>query len=110
MITPEMWDKQARFLESQMPKYPKDPRLLHLIFTTHLAHEVHELMDTVPWKLHRVQRPMRRTDLVEEAVDCAKLLINVLLLHGVTQEEFQRMFHDKSQRVADRAREEDRNA
>lgn len=103
MITDEMFMRQKRFLESQMHKYPSDKRLLHLVFCTHLAHEVHEVMDCVPWKFHRAQQLSTRQELVEEIVDCQKLLINVMLLHGITQEEFIAGFDRKSTIVEERS-------
>ncbi len=110
MITRKMFEYQNKFLKSQMGKYPKDMKTLHLVFCTHLAHEVHELMDCIPWKFHRNQEGKTREDLVEEAVDCAKLLMNVLILHKVSVEEFYTHFELKSKLVEERFRKEDENA
>lgn len=107
MLSNAMFERQRKFLAEQMPKYPKDMRTLHMTFCTHLAHEVHELMDCVPWKFHRTQEPLSREDLLEEMVDCQKLLLNVMLLHGVNKREFRRAFARKSDIVEKRALHED---
>ena len=104
MISDEMFEYQEKFLATQMGKYPDDPKLLHLVFCTHLDHEVHELMDCVAWKFHRNQEDQSREHLVEEAVDCAKLLMNVLHLHGITEKEFVEAFWKKSKIVEQRSK------
>lgn len=110
LVDDAMWSRQKAFLESQMEKYPKDARQLHLAFCTHLAHEVHELMDTVPWKFTRRMMQASRKRLLEESVDVLKLWMNVLFLHDVGMGEFKEAFHSKSALVEQRAREEDEHA
>lgn len=100
LVTADMFRLQKDFHSSQVHKYPQDEKLQHLVFCTHLAHEVHELMDCYPWKFQRKQQAKSREELLEEAVDVQKLLINVLILHDITPEEFRAAFYAKSAKVA----------
>jgi hypothetical protein len=109
IVTEEMFERQKKFLELQMPKYPQDPKILHLVFCTHLDHEVHEVMDCFPWKFHRDQAPAPREKLLEEMVDVLKLYMNLLIIHGVSSEELREAFERKSKIVEERENEEREN-
>ena len=99
MLHPKMYNLQKAFLKTQMKKYPRSKKLQHLVFCTHLAHEVHEVMDCKAWKFQRAQEEKPRSELIEELVDVFKLWMNLLITNKVTETEFETAFLIKSARV-----------
>lgn len=59
--------------------------------------ELGEVLNVIPWKLHRKNTKTYDTEhLCEELIDCFKYLLNLSMIHGMTPESFEKMFFDKS--------------
>lgn len=72
-------------------------------FCLQLVAEAVELLDEVNWKHHRkADKAVDRGSLLAEAVDVQKFLINVLVAHGVTEDEFHAAWVAKTQLVQER--------
>lgn len=111
-----MWREQRAFTEEVLRDRglslgEMDPRSLRE-WTRDVVLSIHgeaaELLEELDWRMHREpSRAVVRGNVVEEAVDVWKFLMNVLLTWGVSPEEFLEAFVDKSAVVADRRRSEE---
>lgn len=100
--------RQWAFQRSELERLNLDPRKdtvgLHHSICTHMLSEVHELLDCLPWFLHKKPKVAERYALVEECVDVFKWLLNIMHLHGIECAEFEQVFDEKTAVVEDRIR------
>ena len=94
-INRDMELAQMRFFSKIIKQYPDNLGLRHLIYSTHLAKEAHEVLDCYPWKFHRGMKEVPREDLIEELVDVYKFWYNLILLHKITPSEFEKAYWKK---------------
>lgn len=74
-----------------------------------LHREADELLDEVPWKSHRGSELLEdvvRSNVIEEAVDCVKIVLALMERFGVSYDEFVTEFEVKTMVVEDRWRQE----
>jgi hypothetical protein len=98
---------QAQFQAKELQRiFPEgfDKTALHHSLCSHLISEAQELMDCVPWMLHK---PIGRGDstrkaTVTEMIDVFKWLLNLMILHEVSFNEFNLEFCEKSTVVESR--------
>lgn len=100
---------QKKFQAGELARiFPKgyDKTALHHYLCSHIMSETQELMDCVPWMLHKPigRGQLTRKATVVEMIDIFKWLLNVMDLHEVTAEEFYREFCEKSAVVESRIR------
>ena len=88
--------------EATHADFMRDKRRYHITTCMQLIKEVTELLDCYPWKSERSMVQATREVLLDELVDVFKFFMNLLILHGVLPEEFQRAYDEKSQRVEKR--------
>lgn len=104
-----MFEIQAAFQDEELRRYfPEgyETPSLHHSLCSHIISETQELMDCVPWMLHKPlgRGNATRKATVVEIVDVLKFLLNVALLHGVEPRELYEEFAEKSAVVEDRRR------
>lgn len=99
----DMWARQTAHWNRELVRYgitvPIDlaeVNRLHGALCTHLHGEVDELVRCGDWKIHQRGEIAQKGDIVQEAVDVFKFLINLMLLHGVSPVEFYEGFARKS--------------
>jgi dimeric dUTPase (all-alpha-NTP-PPase superfamily) len=69
--------------------------------------ELGEVLNVIPWKLHRANsKDYDVAHLQEELIDCFKYLLNVCIVHGMTPESFEQIFLNKSDIVEKRWHDE----
>lgn len=69
--------------------------------------ELSEILDTIPWKLHRKDDKVKSTtNTLEEIIDCFKFLLNLCIIHGIDDEIFVNAFQRKSAVVRQRYNQE----
>src|ERR1039457_5958915 len=62
--------------------------------------EAGELLNELKWKTHRFEKKEdNRDNLLEEAIDCAKFLFNIIIVNGYNFENFKDKFFEKSKIV-----------
>lgn len=72
-----------------------------------LHRELGEVLNILPWKLHRrVKRVYNTARVKEELIDCFKFLINLCMVHGMTPDSFEKLFIEKSKIVEARYKKE----
>lgn len=104
----DMLETQAEFQVHELMKYFPDGKIdkdaLHHSLCSHLISEAQELMDCVPWMLHKPVGRGQSTRLgkITEMVDVFKWLMNLMILHGVSAEEFYEVYNMKSTVVCSR--------
>jgi hypothetical protein len=112
----DMWLQQKRFAE-QVCQYFRGKSLAELTDNERIGEsrsyvlsaytELSELLETMNWKRHREDNiEFDKRLLLEEAVDVQKYLIGLLQQWGITEEEFQQAFKEKSEVVEFRWRQE----
>lgn len=102
MFTKEMFLRGQWLQDKVKDRYPDSLVLNHLIACAQLSKEVSEVLDCIPWKFERVLEPEPREKLLEELVDVFKFYIRLLVIHEVTEKEFQEAFNKKSDIVEKR--------
>ncbi len=69
--------------------------------------ELSEVLDTLPWKLHRKEDKIQtESNTREEIIDCFKFLLNLCIIWKITPEEFANEFFRKSAVVRQRYEQE----
>jgi dimeric dUTPase (all-alpha-NTP-PPase superfamily) len=69
--------------------------------------ELGEVLNIIPWKLHRKNSKQYDTDeLKEEVIDCFKYLLNLCLIWGLDADTFEKLFFEKSNVVEERYNKE----
>lgn len=69
--------------------------------------ELGEILDTIPWKLHRKNEIIKsETNTAEEIIDCFKFLLNLCLIWNINDEKFFKEFSRKSAVVWQRYNQE----
>lgn len=69
--------------------------------------ELGEILDTIPWKLHRKNEIVKsETNTAEEIIDCFKFLLNLCLILKIDDEKFVNEFDRKSMVVWQRYNQE----
>lgn len=69
--------------------------------------ELSEVLDTIPWKLHRRNDEVKsKTNTIEEIIDCFKFLINLCIIWGIDDEKFINEFKRKTMVVRQRYNQE----
>ncbi|GAF75852.1 unnamed protein product [marine sediment metagenome] len=99
MFTNKMIVRIAWLQEQVKDKYPDDLILNHLITCTQVSKEVSEVLDCLPWKFERKMETVSREHLLEELVDVFRFYVRLLIIHNVTEKEFQEAFDSKSEIV-----------
>lgn len=115
----DMWARQERHWNSELIRYgysrisindvpqpvdlsPAQVNDLHLRLCTHLSGEIEELVRTADWKIHSKGSLATTRTILQEIIDVQKFLINLAVLHGVTPDEFEEAFDQKSDVVEQR--------
>lgn len=109
MIDKTTYRYQKAFLKSEIRRLfdrPFNVDALHHSLCSHMMSEVQELMDCRSWMLHKKPPNSTRYNTITEMVDVYKWLLNVMILHDVTPEEFKTVFIQKSRVVEDRIKTE----
>lgn len=76
-------------------------------YTLALQREVSEVLDTVDWKIHRKEnKPVIKSNTLEELVDCMKYWMCLCQLHGFTPEDIEEEYYRKSNVVVQRHKQE----
>ena len=89
--------------EDDKIKYTKE-------FILCIHRELGEVLNVIPWKLHRKNNKVYSTDeLKEELIDTTKFLLNLFLIWGVDDKEFDELFEKKSKIVEERYKNEIEN-
>ncbi len=69
--------------------------------------ELGEVLNIIPWKLHRRQtRKYDKEHIKEELIDCFKFLLNLCIIHGMNPDKFFKLFMKKSKIVRKRFEDE----
>jgi dimeric dUTPase (all-alpha-NTP-PPase superfamily) len=69
--------------------------------------ELGEILDTIPWKLHRKEEKAKsENNTIEEIMDCFKFLLNLCIIWGIDDEKFVKEFFRKSMVVRQRYNQE----
>lgn len=80
-------------------------------YTLALFREVGEVLDTVDWKIHRKEnKPVIKSNTLEELVDCLKYWMCLCQLHGFTPEDVEYGYYQKSSVVEQRHKQEIRES
>jgi NTP pyrophosphatase (non-canonical NTP hydrolase) len=61
--------------------------------------ELGEVLNEINYKQHKQNKVVDRDHLIEELIDTFKYYLNILLMWGVTPDEFLTKFKTKSQKV-----------
>jgi len=95
----KMWQRQSKFnanfiredaSEQEKQAYTKD-------LIIHLEHELHEVLDETNWKMHKhSSNPVDLHMIREEVVDAFKYLLDIAITWGMTPEQFEHIFNEKS--------------
>ena len=107
-----IWENQAEFnkklLDFNKIKGNKEEfQKWNNFYTLALQREVSEVLDTVDWKIHRKEnKPIIKSNTLEELVDCLKYWISLCQLHGFTVEEIEEEYYRKSSVVEQRLKQE----
>lgn len=108
----EMYDEQRDFQKNFFD--PDNVTKENRIFLTKenilsIHRELGEVLNEIPWKLHRANDETYSIDSIqEELIDCMKLLMNVCVLWNMTDEDIYQIFMNKSKIVRERyAKEKD---
>ena len=67
-----------------------------------IQNEIHELLDTLPWKDHRKWQQEKRENQLEELVDIMKYWMELVMAFGFTWEDVKKEFYRKSAVVEQR--------
>lgn len=111
MVLSEMMDVQRRFtamvLEGRGTDLGTMTEAQVVEFTREVVLALHaeadELLEEINWRMHRAHvGKVVRSNIVYECVDVFKFLLNVLLVWGVTPEQFAEAFSAKSRAVESR--------
>ena len=69
--------------------------------------ELGEILDTMPWKLHRRENKSKsENNTIEEIIDCFKFLLNLCIIWGIDDDKFTKEFFRKSVVVRQRYNQE----
>jgi len=72
--------------------------------------ELGEILNIIPWKLHRKNTKQYNVDdLKEEIIDCFKYLLNLCLIWNLDSSSFENLFYNKSKIVEERYKKEKNN-
>lgn len=106
----EIWERQKAFQYNFFdPENVSEEEKIALSkeYILSMHRELGEVLNIMPWKLHRANQPdYDKEHLQEELIDCFKFLINVCILHGLTPDSFSEMFFKKSDIVEKRYKDE----
>ena len=76
-------------------------------FVLSVHRELGEILDTIPWKLHRKEDKAKlNNNTVEEIIDCFKFLLNLCIIWGIDADKFSKEFFRKSMVVRQRYNQE----
>ena len=106
----KIFKEQKRFLmnfidpsiltEEEKIKYTKE-------YILSIHRELGEILDTIPWKLHRKNEVVKsEANITEEIVDCFKFLLNLCLIWDIDDVKFSKEFDRKSRVVWQRFNQE----
>lgn len=86
--------------DAEKIKYSKE-------FILSMHRELGEVLNIMPWKLHRAnEMDYDKDHLQEELIDCFKFLVNVCIIHGMDAKKFEEIFYNKSKTVEERFKNE----
>lgn len=105
-----MFKEQKKFLanfinlesltEDEKVKFSKE-------YILSIHRELGEVLDTIPWKLHRKNEVVKsKANIAEEIIDCFKFLLNLCLIWKIDDDKFVKEFYRKSTVVWQRYNQE----
>jgi len=99
-ILSKFLSEQSRFAVALNEVRPASDEQRARSVILHLYSEVGELLREINWKEHvRTRTTVKATNVLEESIDCIKLLFDVLARFNYTDREIVNAFNDKSKRV-----------
>jgi len=111
-ITDELWDRQRLFTEKVIGRLDKPMSELtdldKIEWTRQYLLSIHaeasEVLNCMPWKKHRKTslKDLSRGNLMIELIDVQKYLWGLMQVWGMTPEEFEQVYNDKSFEVEHR--------
>jgi hypothetical protein len=111
-ITDELWDRQRLFTEKVIGRLDKPMAELtdleKIEWTRQYLLSIHaeasEVLNCMPWKKHRKTslKDLSRGNLMIELIDVQKYLWGLMQVWGMTPEEFEQVYNDKSFEVEHR--------
>lgn len=107
-----IWENQAEFNKklvdfNKIKDNKEEFQKWNNFYTLALQREVSEVLDTVDWKIHRKEnKPIIKSNTLEELVDCLKYWMSLCQLHGFTVEEIEEEYYRKSSVVEQRLKQE----
>jgi len=112
MTTPlaEIWQVQKEFQKNfyDLENLSEEEKIkLTKEFILSMHRELGEVLNEIPWKLHRANsKEYSNEHIQEELIDVQKFLLNLFLIWGMTPETFYDIFMKKSAIVQTRYDEE----
>ena len=106
----KIWEEQKSFQYNfynpdKMSEEEKITLTKEYILSIH--RELGEVLNIIPWKLHRKQtRKYDKEHIKEELIDCFKFLLNLCIIHGMNPDKFFKLFMKKSKIVRKRFEDE----
>jgi hypothetical protein len=94
-----MWQRQRAHWNNEVDRCNLDRYSvndLHLRLCAHMHSEIDEITRCADWKLHAAGSMAPRSHIVEECVDVWKFMLNLLVLHDISPDEFRTAFEEKS--------------
>ncbi|HCR35827.1 TPA: hypothetical protein DIU22_02175 [Candidatus Woesebacteria bacterium] len=106
----QIWERQKGFQKNFFdPENISEEERIKLTkeYILSVHRELGEILNVIPWKLHRAnKKEYDREHVQEEIIDTFKFLLNICILQGLTPESFEELFYKKSEIVEKRYAEE----
>jgi len=106
----QIWEKQKSFqLNFFDPENISEEERIKLTkeYILSVHRELGEILNVIPWKLHRANtKEYNKEHVQEEIIDTFKFLLNICILQGLTPESFEELFYKKSEIVEKRYADE----
>lgn len=100
----KMFELQKKF-GKHFRDYPSDINEKKTLILA-IQNEIHELLDTLPWKDHRKWQIEKKENQLEELVDIFKYWIELVMAFGFEWDDIEREFYRKSAVVEQRYKQE----
>jgi len=105
-----IWEKQKSFQKNFFdPENISEEERIKLTkeYILSVHRELGEILNVIPWKLHRANtKEYNKEHVQEEIIDTFKFLLNICILQGLTPESFEELFYKKSEIVEKRYADE----
>ena len=106
----QIWEKQKSFQKNFFdPENISEEERIKLTkeYILSVHRELGEILNVIPWKLHRANtKEYNKEHVQEEIIDTFKFLLNICILQGLTPESFEELFYKKSEIVEKRYADE----